>query len=454
MGVERPGPASAPTGTGWLRRLALHRPELRAWALYDWANSVVITTIITAVFPIYFQRVVAAELPEQDAARWWTFSTSAALLAVALTGPLLGPVADRRALRKWFFAGFLALGVASGVALFAVGGGDIWLALLLFAGINIGASGSFIFYDALLPHVARPEEVDQVSASGYALGYVSGALLLGLHLAWIQHPDLFGLPSGDDLSPDAATLPTRLALLTAALWWGVFSIPLFLRVREPEPSGEAPPGAGGLVRATLGQARATWGHLRRYPQAARMLLAFLIYNDGIQSIFRLAVIFGALLAFEPGVLMAAILVVQLVGIPCAALFGRLAAKIGTRSAVLIGVGAYLLLTASAFFVVTPTHFVLLATGVGVVQGGTQALSRSLFASLVPRERSAEFFALFAVLEKFAGILGPALFGIVIGITASPRWGILTVLPMFVIGGLLLLRVDVERGRAEAAEADR
>jgi MFS transporter, UMF1 family len=261
------------------------------------------------------------------------------------------------------------------------------------------------------------------------------------------------MPSGEGLTPDEATLPTRLALLTAALWWGVFSVPLFLRVREPAPTGESTPGQGGLLGATVGQVRTTWRHLREYPQAARMLLAFLVYNDGIQSIFRLAVIFGTLLHFEPGVLMAAILVVQLVGIPFAVLFGRLAARIGTRPAVLIGVGAYLFLTLFAFWVQTPTHFILLATGVGLVQGGTQALSRSLFSSLVPRERSAEFFALFAVLEKFAGIVGPTLFGLVIGITASPRLGILTVLPMFVIGGLLLLRVDVERGRREVIERD-
>ncbi len=440
--------------------MGLAGPAQRAWALYDFANSVVITTTITAIFPIYFQKVVAGHLSQEVSAQWFGYSTSLALLAVAVVAPLLGPIADARARRKRYLLWFLAIGAAGAAGLGFVGAGDVAAALLCFGLVNIGAAGSFVFYDALLPHLAKGDDQDRLSTSGYALGYVSGAVVLALQLAWIQHPAAFGLPSGDDLTPSAATLPTRLALLSAAVWWVVFSIPLFRRVPEPPPdvASDAPIAAAGrspraLLVAAIAQVRASWRHLRELPDAARMLVAFLVYNDGIVTIIRMATLFGALLAFETHVLIGAILLVQVVGIPCALLFGRLARAIGAKRAVLGGVAAYALISIAAVAVRTELHFVALAIAVGTVQGGTQALSRSLFASLVPARRSSEFFALFAVLEKFAGLLGPALFGLVVGLAPDPRYGLLAILPMFAIGGYLLFGVDVQRGRMRALAVD-
>lgn len=438
-----------------LAKLGLARPEQRAWALYDFANSVVVTTTITAVFPIYFQQVVAGDWDERQSAQWFGYTTSLALLAVAVLAPFLGPLADARAHRKRYLTLFLGIGALGAASLGFVGAGDVALALLGFALVNIGASGSFVFYDALLPHVAQPEERDRLSTTGYALGYASGALLLFLQLLWIQNPAAFGLPSGPDLSRSDATLPTRLALISAALWWVLFSLPLLRRV--PEPPADLDGGAPianvvgfGYGKAALAQVRTSWQHLRELPDAARMLLAFLIYNDGILTIVRMAALFGTMLAIPRDQLILAILLVQVVGIPAALVFGRVARSIGAKRSVLFGVGAYALISALAFLVRDGTGFLVLAVAVGLVQGGTQALSRSLFSSLVPARRSAEFFALFAVLEKFAGLFGPALFGLVVALAPDPRYGLLSILPLFLVGGALLLGVNVERGRARAA----
>ncbi|QDU69583.1 MFS transporter [Engelhardtia mirabilis] len=446
-------PASA--GGGVLSRLALDSPPKRAWALYDWANSAMMTVIVTAVFPIYFERVASEGLTDSESAELFSLGTTIALLTIALLAPLLGALGDYRAIRKRLLGCFLVLGVAATAAMFLIGPGDAYLAVVLFGLANIGASGSFVFYDALLPHVAEGEEMDRLSTSAYSLGYLGGGLLLALNLAWIIKPELFGLPSGEGLTPAEATLPTRLAFLSVALWWGVFSIPLFLRVPEPprliEPDETGDRGSLRVAVVRLGE---TLRELRSYRHAFLMMVAFLIYNDGIGTIIRMSVFFGGLLDLDQSVMLLSILLVQFVGVPCAIGFGRLAARIGTRPAILVGVGFYLLITLLAYGMQNETHFLVLAISVGLVMGGTQALSRSLFASMIPRHKSGEFFAIFAVLEKFAGVLGPAAFFLVVRQTDEPRLAILSVLPFFVVGGLILKRVDIEAGRAAAREADR
>ena len=436
-----------------LERLCLHRPELRAWALYDWANSGMVTVIITAVFPIYFSRVACQGLPGEVATRRFAAITTVSLLLAAVLSPFLGALADAAGIKKKLLALSMALGAGATAGLFAVQHGDWVLAAALFGLANIGVVASFVFYDALLPHVAREGELDRLSSAGYALGYVGGGLLLLANLLLIQHPGWFGLPSGDGLSPSQATLPARLAFLSVALWWVLFSIPLFLRVSEPPGLGMRSPGQGGALRRSFHELRTTLRELARLRQTWLMLVAFLIYNDGIGTIIRMAAPYGEELGLDSGAMITAILMVQFVGIPCAFLFGALSGRIGAKRAILIGIGIYFLTTLVAWRMRTELEFYLLAFLIGMVQGGVQALSRSLYARLIPRHRSGEFFGLFSILEKFAGVAGPGFFWLASYLTGSSRAGLLSVIVFFAVGGLLLLRVDVEAGERAARAAE-
>lgn len=433
-----------------LERLGLDRRELRAWAMYDWANSAMVTTIVTAVFPIYFAAVAGADLGTSEATYRLAISTTLALAIIAVLAPILGALADQAGIKKRLLAAFLGLGVVAVSLMFFIERGDWLLAAVLFIVANIAVNGSFVFYDAFLPHIANRDEMDRVSTAGYALGYMGGGFLLALNLAWIQHPEWFGLPHGPDLTPSQATLPTRLAFLSVAVWWLIFAIPLFRHVPEPRPTGTGRISVGAAFRA-LGE---TFQHLRRFRQAALMLVAFLIYNDGIGTIIRMATIYGTELGIGRGALIASIMIVQFVGIPCAFLFGAFARRVGAKRAIFIGLVVYAVISVFGFYMKTAAHFLILALMVGVVQGGTQALSRSLFASMIPRQRSAEFFGFFAVVEKFAGIFGPAIFAQVILVTGSSRSAILSIIGFFIVGGSLLHFVDIEEGQqaARAAEA--
>jgi UMF1 family MFS transporter len=448
------GPRLPGSRPGPLERLGLHRPELRAWVMYDWANSAMVLVIITAVFPIYYSSVAAAELRPTEATFRYTVTTTLSLAVVAVLAPLLGAIADYAAIKKRLLGGFLALGVGAVALMFFVERGDWVLASVLFALANVGANGSFVFYDALLPHVARADEMDRVSAAGYALGYLGSGLLLALNLAWIRAPGWFGLPAGADRTPSQATLPVRLAFLSVAAWWLLFSMPLFRRVPEPPVALEPDePGSGGAMRVALSRLGETFRALRGFRHAFLMLVAFFVYNDGIGTIIRLAAIYGRELGIDDTFLIASILLVQFIGIPFAFLFGALATRIGAKASIFVGLAVYATICVVGFFMRTATHFLVLAVLVGMVQGGTQALSRSLFASMIPRHKSGEFFGFFAVFEKFAGILGPAIFALTIAATGSSRNAILSVLGFFVVGALLLAGVDVAQGQRAARLAD-
>jgi UMF1 family MFS transporter len=437
-----------------LARLGLDRPELRAWAMYDWAASAMQTTIMVAVFPIYFVKVAGAGLPESGATQRLATVNTLALVVIALLSPILGAVSDYRASKKRFLALFMLLGVAAVLGMFFIGRGDLGLASALFTLSLIGVAGSFVFYEAMLPHIARPGEIDRLSTAGYALGYVGGGVLLAFNLAWIQRPDWFGLPSGPGLTPAQATLPVRLAFLSVAVWWVVFSLPLFRRVPEPPAQLETDERRGeNPVKMAFVRLGETFHELRSYRHAFLMLLAFLIYNDGIQTIIKMATAYGTELGIGQNALIGAILLVQFVGIPCSFLFGMLAGRIGAKRALFIGLLAYTAISLLGYFMKTATHFYILAALVGTVQGGTQALSRSLFASMIPQHKSGEFFGFFSVFEKFAGIFGPLIFAGTIAATGSSRNAILSVILFFAVGALLLRPVDVAEGQRIARAAD-
>jgi UMF1 family MFS transporter len=425
-----------------LQLLGLGRPELRAWAMYDWANSAMVTTIITAVFPIYFSDVAAANLQPADRTEYFATASTIGMVIIAVLAPILGAVADSRPIKKRLLGAFMGVGIAAVGGMYFIGRGDWVLAALLFIVANIGANGSFVFYDSLLPHIAREGEMDRVSSAGYALGYLGGGILLVLNLAWIQKPEWFGLPSG--------TLPARLAFVSVAVWWLVFSIPMFLRVPEPGLGAIAPARGGrGPVVAAFVRLAETFRELRKFKQGFLMLLAFLIYNDGIGTIIRMATIYGREIGIGQGAMIGSLVLVQFVGIPFAFLFGHVAGKVGPKRSILFALVVYTGISILGRFMTNAYHFFLLSILVGMVQGGSQALSRSLFASLIPRDRSGEFFGFFAVVEKFAGIFGPLVFAASIRLAGSSRFAILSVIGFFVAGGALLALVDVEAGRREA-----
>lgn len=437
-----PPTGASPPRTTWLERIGLGRPELRAWALYDWANSAFMTTIVAAVFPIYYASVAAAGLEHADATFRFGIATTVALGTAAILAPPLGALADSAGRNKTLLTIFTIIGVMASAGLAFIGEGDWAPALGLFMLGNIGIYGAITFYDALLRHIAAPEELDRVSTVGYALGYLGGGLLLALNLAWIQQPAWFGLP-------DALTA-TRLAFVSVAVWWAVFSIPI-LRV-VPEPPVDPVEAARASIATAFTRLWRTMRELRRYRHAFTMLLAFMLYNDGIGTIIRMSTLFGTQIGIDQGSLIAALLMVQFLGVPAALVFGAIAARIGAKPAILGSLVVYTIVCVLGFRMQTATDFLVLASLVGLVQGGSQALSRSVFASLVPKAHAAEFFGFFAVFEKFAGLFGPLLFSAAVLVTGSNRAAILSVILFFIAGGLLLLTVDIQAGRRAAGTA--
>jgi UMF1 family MFS transporter len=432
------------SGSSRLERYGLHRPELRAWVMYDWANSAFMTTVVAAVFPIYFARVAAVGLPPATATFRFGLATTIALAIVAITAPVFGAIADYAAYKKRLLFAFQTVGVGATAGMYFIGPGDWLMALALFMLGNIGVYGAFTFYDSLLPHIASTHEMDRVSTAGYAVGYLGGGLLLAVNLAWIQMPERFGLADADT--------GARLSVLSVALWWMGFSLPLFLRVPEP-PRALGPGEQPDLNLVAVGFTRLgkTLGDLRRYRPAFLMLTAFLLYNDGISTIIRMAAIFGTEIGIETGHLIAGLLLAQVVGIPCSFLFGRAAGWMGTKTAIFLTLGCYTGISVLGYFMSTAAHFYALALLVGTVQGGSQALSRSLFATMVPRHKSSEFFGFFGVSEKFAGIIGPLVFAGVVALSGSSRGAVLSVIIFFIAGAILLSRVDVDEGQRVARD---
>jgi UMF1 family MFS transporter len=422
-----------------------YRRVINSWAMYDWANSAFATVILTAVFPVYYRALVTnAGYPPETATAYWAYTTSASLLAVALLGPLLGAMADVAG-KKRFLGVALVLGVFGSIGLAFLGRDTFLLASLIFAVANIGFAGGNIFYEALLPHIARSDDMDRVSARGYALGYLGGGLLLIINVLWLIRPAWFWLPDRE--------IALQASFISVGAWWWAFSWPLFRNVPEP----------GGFARTRMSlnvaldgcrRLARTLGQMRRYKQLALFLVAFWIYNDGISTIIKIATAYGDEIGVDHNDMLMALILTQFIGFPSTLLFGALAQFLGAKRTILLGLAVYMLISMAGFFMTTAAHFYVLAIVVGLVQGGTQALSRSLFATLVPKSRSAEFFGFFSTGEKFAGVIGPAIFGLVGQLTGSSRWGIISVTFLFIAGALLLWRVDEEAGRsmAQAAEA--
>ena len=416
---------------------------INAWCMYDWANSAFATTILAAVFPIYYSAVAGATLPGNRATVIYGYTASAALLMIAIAAPVLGAIADHSRSKKKFLVAFATLGIAFTAMMATVQRGEWAEASVFFILGYAGFAGSIIFYESLLPHITDSESIDRVSAKGYAVGYLGGGLLLALNVAWILKPKWFMM--------DNADVASRVSFLSAAVWWAVFSIPLLRRV--PEPAGGATAGdPTGSVRAGFKRLARTIREIRQYKELTLFLAAFWLYSDGIGTVIKMAAIYGAEIGIGRSALIGALLVVQFIGIPCTILFGLLARRVGTKRAIFLALGIYCLVSVGGYFMSKAWHFWALAALVATAQGGVQALSRSLFARMVPKSKSAEFFGFYSVSSKFAGIFGPLLFAVVGQITGTSRLSILALIFFFIAGGIILSRVDIEKG-AEVASAE-
>lgn len=428
--------------------------------MYDWANSAFVLVVITAVFPIFYEGIAEASgVDSANAIKWLSYATTISLVFVASFSPVLGAVADFLGIKKRMLAVFVALGSAATAALFTIHAGD-WIPALVFFGLgNASLFLSFVFYDSLLPHISQSEdELDRVSTAGYAIGYLGSGLLLVVLLVMIQKPEWVGLATAGDA--------TRLGFLIVGLWWAGFSLPLFFRVPEPKPaleqdetdvaSSDVSPAARILlaVRVALTRLKETASELRGdYKQAFTMLVAFMIYNEGVSTIIRMGGVYAVSKGFPSDSIIIAILLIQFVGIPFAFLFGTIGPRLGTKKTILICLFIYACISVVGFMMETINQFYVMAALIAMVQGGTQGLSRSLFASLVPKHKASEFFGIFSVFAKVAGIFGPLVFALVIEFTGSPRQAILSVIAFFVIGGILLARVDVTEGQRLARAVD-
>ena len=431
--------------TTFLSRIGLDRPELRAWAMYDWANSPFQSTVVNAVFPIFYASYAAAGLESSQATARYAWATTVAVTIVAVLGPVLGAVADYRAWKKRLLAVFLGMGIAAVLLMTTIRQGDWVTALVVVIVANIGDRLSWVFYDSLLPHIAAPDEVDRVSTAGFAIGYFGGGVVLLLNLAWIMSPQTFGIPD--------ATTGTKLSFVSVAVWWLLFSIPLFRRVPEPPAALEADEtGREGAFRAAFTRAGETFRELRGYRNAFLMLVAFLLYNDGVQTMIRMSVLYATEVGIDTNAQIAALVIVQFVGVPFSFLFGALADRIGTKPAIFISVAVYTVASMLGYFLAETWQFFALAFMVGTVQGANQALSRSLFARMIPKHKSSEYFGFFSVFEKFAGIAGPAVFAISVTLFGNSRAAVLSIVLFFILGAIVLTKVNVAEGEAQARAA--
>lgn len=422
------------------------RKAIWGWAMYDWANSAFTTTVMAGFFPIFFKQYWSYGSDVNVSTAQLGFANSIASLAVAVSAPILGAMADRASAKKKFLIFFAYLGVLMTGALFLVHRGDwAWAVFVYVMGI-IGFSGANVFYDSLLPTVATEKEVDSVSGLGYGMGYLGGGLLFALNVFMTRAPQVFGLGSAADA--------VRYSFLTVGAWWGIFTLFVVFWVQEPRKGPV--PRFRKAVGAGLRQFAGTFRRITHYRSAFVFLMAYWFYIDGVDTIVRMAVDYGLSLGFDEKDLIMALLITQFVGFPSAILYSRLGQAWGVRRAIFLAIGVYMGVTVWGILMTNRLEFYVLAVVIGLVQGGIQALSRSYYSRLIPTDQAGEFYGFYNMIGKFAAIMGPALMGVVglvvkrlllpplpseaqvieIGRLAS-RWSIGSVLILFAVGATLL-----------------
>ena len=429
-----------------MKKVLLSRPVL-SWALYDWGNSAFATTVMAGFFPIFY-RTLSQDLSVQDSQFWFNITLAGSSILVAATAPILGAIGDRSGGRKRFLATFAMLGVMMTAGLAWVHAGQWVLGLALYGLGTIGFSGANIFYDSMLVDVSDEDQFDLVSAFGYGLGYLGGGLLFTVNILMVNNPESFGLA-------DAGSA-VKWSFLSVAVWWLAFTIPLLTGVKELPTDHKS--SRMQAVKEGLAQLKGTFQEIRKLKVLLIFLVGYWLYIDAVNTVIKTAVFFGdKVLGLPQASLVTALLVTQFVAFPAAMFFGWLGKKIGPRPAIMIGLGVYILALIYAWrWLDTGADFYKLAIAVGLVQGGVQSLSRSLYARLVPTSKTAEFFGFFNMVGKFAAILGPLLMAMVpiVFAGADERDSILALSVLFVAGGYLLWQVDVDAGAKAAEEMDK
>jgi UMF1 family MFS transporter len=410
------------------------------WCMYDWANSAFATVILSAVLPVYFVSLVPDEGARISflgfsrtfrASALWGYAVSCSMLIVAVSSPYLGNIADRLGIHRKFLFTYCLLGALATSLLFFATPGKFLFASFLFIIANIGFAGSNVFYNAFLPKLAANHELDRLSSRGFAFGYIGGGLALLLVFALIQGYSFLGFADKGAAS--------RAGFLFTGFWWFIFAFPTYLYVRIPASSimpDKLHRGISGYFRI--------FSEIRKYPSLLLFLIAFLFYNDGIQTIIVVAAIFAREeLALSQTTILSCFLMIQFVAMPGTLLFGRLAEVFGSKNAIYLALFLFILVSIYAFFMTKAWEFWLLGFVIAIILGGSQAVSRSYFSSLIPDGKHGEFFGFYAISAKFASILGPFIFALIIDLTGSARLSILSLTIFFVIGILLLTQVKTE-----------
>ncbi|HEU4810673.1 MAG TPA: MFS transporter [Nocardioides sp.] len=442
-----------PTGLADLMPLARAR-EQKAWYWYDWANSAYVTTVGTVMFAPYIINIAEnaavddrisvlglSVAPGSLPSYLVTFST----ILSAFVLPLLGAVADRTANKKALLAGFAWVGAAFASLLFFCKGENWQIGAVAVIGANLCLGASMVFNDSILPLISDENERDRVSSRGWAWGYLGGGLLLVANLVLFLGHDSFGLTEG---------FAVRLSMLSAAVWWAAFTVIPFRRLHNYAPV-HVVPESGGLLQQSFGQLGATLKDLRNYPVAVTFLVAYLFFNDGIQTVIASSSTYGSeQLGFGQSVLIGTILLVQFVAYFGALVFGRAAERWGAKQVILFGLAVWMLIVTVAL--VLPAEkvvpFLLMGVAIGIVLGGTQALARSYFSLLIPRGKEAEYFSFYHAMDRGTSWFGTLVFGLVYQFTGSYRPAIFALIVFFLIGGLVLSRVDTRKGIEQAGNA--
>lgn len=413
----------------------------RSWALYDWANSAFATTVMAGFFPIFFKKYWADPENLTQSTYYLGLANSLASIFVAALAPFLGAIADRGTAKKKFLFAFAFLGIIMTGGLWMVAQGQWQVAILFYILATVGFSGGNIFYDSLLPGVASKKKIDYVSSLGFGLGYLGGGVLFLVNVLMYQMPQLFGIADG--------ATAIKLSFLSVAVWWAIFSIPVFLWVEEPKIYEKK--GVISAVKLGWLQLLGTLRDIKHLKIVGTFLFAYWFYIDGVDTIVRMAVDIGVTLGFDDSALIIALLMVQFIAFPCTLLFAKYSNKIGIKNAIMTGIVGYGVITFLGYFMTQTWHFFILAGMIGLFQGGIQALSRSLYSRLIPKDKSAEFFGFYNMLGKFAAVIGPFMLGYITVVTGNVRYGILSILILFIIGGFLLIKVDIEEGEKMAKE---
>ncbi|GAA0176741.1 MFS transporter [Clostridium sediminicola] len=399
----------------------------KSWILYDWANSAFAMAILSVILPIFYKDVVAKDLPTHLSTTYWSYGNAIATALVAFLAPVLGTIAAYKGFKKKFFTFFLVLGVIFTSLFFFVNEGNWFLCIVIYIFAILGFSGSNVFYDSFLVDVTTEDRMDWVSSLGFGFGYIGSTIPFIISIIFIMKPELIGVTT---------LQATKLSFLITAVWWFIFSIPMLKNVKQVyfiEPEGH-------VIKHSFATLYETFLNITKYKTIFMFLLAYFFYIDGVSTIIKMATIYGRDVGIKSNDLMLILLAIQFVAFPFAILFGKLAKKYSAKKMILVGICVYIFITIYAYFMTTTIQFWILGILVGTSQGGIQALSRSYFGKIIPKEKASEFFGFYNIFGKFASIMGPLLMGFVTYITGNSRFGIVSIIILFIIGGGLFLKV--------------